>query len=514
MKPTHSNDSIDLSRFQSHTPSSGREAVLPNTSSSSSSSSTASGQTLVSPPQFGPVSLADPDILASGAAVPPGPLGPHTPPILTAHTAVSTEVRDHRLDVFESEVFKKNTARLGLKDPAAQKYMVDLYNDSQDIQQSGKPAEHWVHKAVAQGHAGAQRFLGLLYFFGLGVEQSDAEAFTWVRLAAEQGDAGAQGDLGNLYLKGWGVPKNDDSAAEWIKKAADQGDAVAQTQLGNLYFNGSGVPKNNESAFKWIQKAADQGDAVAQTQLGVLYHNGRGVPRNADSAVKWFQKAADKGESKAQMDLGWMYFNGRGVAKDDKQAAYWMMKSALSDHGLSLPYPKTFPKDLCAVLPELFTKSSEFHCLKTLDLRANKIDDEAVAHLARLIAENQTLEVIDLRGNPIGEKGAAALALALRTNQTLKELHLDLTDSTQPARAEITRALNSNKNIAVLTQEVIVQPARFSDELPLEVITLLEQATIPADQKAADTERTLEQTRDLLNELRLSVAEKFISGHS
>ena len=438
MKPTFSSTYSDTS----HTSSSGREAVLSDTSSSSFSSSTASSQALVSPPQFGTVIPADPDMLPSGTAVPPGPVGPHTAPILTAHTAVSTEVRDHRLDVFESEVFKNNMAHLGMKDPAARKYMVDLYNDSQDIQQSGKPAEHWVHNAAAQGHAGAQRFLGVLYFYGFGVEQSDAEAFTWVRLAAEHGHAGAQ------------------------------------RFLALLYFYGLCVEQSDAEAFKWAQKAADQGDAHAQMQLGLLY------------------------------------LDGRGVAKDGKQAAYWMMKPGLSDHGLSLSCAKKFPKDLCAVLSDLFTKSSEWQRVKTLNLSNNAIDDAAAAHLARLMTENQTLEVIDLRGNPIGEKGAAALALALRTNQTLKELHLDLTDSTQSARTEITRALNSNKNIAVLTQEVIVQPARFSDELPLEVITLLEQATIPVDQKASDTERTLEQTRDLLNELRLSIAEKVISGHS
>ena len=57
-------------------------------------------------------------------------------------------------------------------------------------------------------------------------------------------------------------------------------------------------------------------------------------------------------------------------------------------------------------------------------------------------------------------------------------------------------------------------PIKKTDELPIDVLNLIEQATIVADQKTDDGKRTLEQTQAVLKELRLSVAQQFITGLS
>ena len=149
--------------------------------------------------------------------------------------------------------------------------------------------------------------------------------------------------------------------------------------------------------------------------------------------------------------------------------------------------------------------------VRILELSENPIDDDAAVHIAKLIKENRTLEVLDLRSNPIGEKGAELLALALRSNPILKELHLDLSGGTEAVRAEIARSLESNKNIAVLMGEVEAKPPKASAALPLELIALVEQATIMAHQKAGDANHTREQTRELLNEMGLVFANKVIT---
>jgi hypothetical protein len=350
-----------------------------------------------------------------------------------------------------------------------------------------------------------------LYFYGLGVEQSDAEAFNWAQQAAEQGHASAQLGLGVLYIRGLGVKQDDGKAFYWTQQAAEQGHAGAQLGLGRLYFRGLGVKQDEGKAFYWIQQAAEQGHAVAQAGLGELYFEGRGCKQDGGRAFKWLQKAAEQGHAVAQSNLGWLYFDGRGVKKDERQAAYWKMNSGLSADRLTLSCAKKLPVELVKFLPQLFAETSGWQHVQTLNLSGNAIDDDAATHLAQLITKNRTLEVLDLRSNPIGEKGAELLALALRSNPILKELHLDLSGGTEAVRAEIARSLESNKNIAVLMGEVEAKPPKASAALPLELIALVEQATIVAHQKAGDANHTREQTRELLNEMGLVFANKVIT---
>lgn len=69
-------------------------------------------------------------------------------------------------------------------------------------------------------------------------------------------------------------------------------------------------------------------------------------------------------------------------------------------------------------------------------------------------------------------------------------------------------------DITALRKEVEDDPIKKTDELPLDVLNLIEQATIVADQKTDDGKRTLEQTQAVLKELRLLVAQQFITGLS
>ncbi len=465
-------------------------------------------------PQVNTVEPADHPLLGVGGTAPIGAVESHSLPVIAVRAAASNESPDSRLALFESEAFKANLARANKVDRAAKKYLVDIYNEGNGNRQSEIGSDHWVHRAATQGHAGAQLMLGLLYFDGCGVKQNKAEAIPWIQKAAEQGHAGAQWKLGCLYLGGHGVKRNEAEAIPWIQKAAEQGHAGAQWKLGCQYIEGGGFPPDNATALKWIQKAAVQGEVRAQLHIGLIYSLGHGVPPDNAISFKWFQKAAEQGHGFAQARLAKLYFQGRGVEKNDKQAAYWLLRSHLSTDGLSLYCSYNLPKKLGKLILQFFAETPEWQRVQILHLKGNAIDDDAAAHLALLITENQTLEVLNLYDNPIGQNGAASLAVALQSNHTLKELYLERTASTETARADIARALVNNQNITVLIKEGKDNPAKKTDELPFEVIALIEQTTIVADQKTADGKRTLAQTQAVLKELRLAVARQFITGLS
>ncbi len=503
------------------------------------------------PRQFGRPSPASEDIHASGMAVPPDPISSHTNPILIARTAQSINGQDRRLDVFDTVLFKGQITRALWNNPGAGQYLATIYHDGQGAQPGQTQADHWVHQAAAQGHAGAQCLLGFMLATGVGIPCNDQEAFKWFQKAARQGDAAGQVHLGMMYFKGKGkgVERNYDEAFKWFQKAAGQGDAAGQICLGAMYFKGKGVEKNYVEAIQWYQKAAGQGNAAGQTCLGAMYFKGKGVEKNYVEAIQWYQKAAGQGNVAGQAYLGRMYFrgqgveknyveafqwyqkaaeqghafaqsmlaklysNGYGVEKNDKLALYWLLNSGLSEDGNTIVSKVYIPAQAIKFLPELFAKTPEWHRVRTLQLAYLDHHDQTASSLAQLISENQTLEVLDLRGSAFDELGAASFAKALHANLTLKELHLDGTAGSGPALADIATSLESNKNIAALTEAAQERPFQEAsmDRIPADVIRLVEQATIVADQKVGEASRTYKQTQELVNEMRLAFAHQFLN---
>ena len=427
------------------------------------------------PRVFEPAGTATKTDRPTGADALPGSVEPHTAPNLTAHVAVGSTARDPRLGLLEGEAFYAHLAKAGKGKDDVKKVLLDIYNSDAGAQRGEIQADHWVRTAALQGHAGAQILLGCLHCLGWGVQQNYAEGF------------------------------------KWTQQAAEQGHPFAQEQLGTLYLNGRGVQQNYAEAFKWFQQAAEQGHPFAQAQLGILYAIGRGVQQNDAEGFRWIQQAAVQGVGVAMRNLARMYTIGRGIEKNDKQAAYWTLQSGLSADGATLSCEISFSSEWSTFLPSLFRESPAWHSVTTLNLSKNAINDEGATHIAQLIVENPTLERLDLSNSQIGARGATALATALQSNLTLKALILDEVDSTKSARADIARALRSNANIVALANELEKNPVQISDELPLEVITLIEQAEIVVDQKTGPTERTQEQTQALIDEMRLAFARQSIS---
>ncbi|CAM4954870.1 unnamed protein product [Rotaria socialis] len=82
---------------------------------------------------------------------------------------------------------------------------------------------------------------------------------------------------------------------------------------------------------------------------------------------------------------------------------------------------------------------------RMLNLNGKQIDDEALQHVASILADHKTLIEFNLSNNHIGHKGARHLARALRNNQTLTKLNL-LNNSIGDIGAQyLAEAIHTNK---------------------------------------------------------------------
>jgi len=88
--------------------------------------------------------------------------------------------------------------------------------------------------------------------------------------------------------------------------------------------------------------------------------------------------------------------------------------------------------------------------VKTLLLRANKIDDQMVLQLAQSLSRNRSIKEIFLSENLIGDTGAKALAEALQNNKTLQILYLNENSISDEGAEHLMHALQVNTTLQQL----------------------------------------------------------------
>ena len=147
--------------------------------------------------------------------------------------------------------------------------------------------------------------------------------------------------------------------------------------------------------------------------------------------------------------------------------------------------------------------------LTELRIASTGIGEAGVQALAKLLQGMKGLTSLDFLGNDIGEEGSQAFLKDLDVNTTL--LHVSLSYST--FSDAIFRKVQSNRELAALTQMAQANPpVVLNGDVPAEVVGLIEQATIVADHKTGGADRTLEQKQASLNELRLALALRSVTG--
>ena len=88
--------------------------------------------------------------------------------------------------------------------------------------------------------------------------------------------------------------------------------------------------------------------------------------------------------------------------------------------------------------------------LKVLNLTENKIGCAGAAALAKAIQTNSTLTELNLAGNKIGNAGASALAKAIQTNSTLSVLVLAVNEIADAGSSALAEAIQTNSTLTVL----------------------------------------------------------------
>jgi Ran GTPase-activating protein (RanGAP) involved in mRNA processing and transport len=88
--------------------------------------------------------------------------------------------------------------------------------------------------------------------------------------------------------------------------------------------------------------------------------------------------------------------------------------------------------------------------LKELYLDHNKLDNNTVVALARVIRQNETLTVLQLNYNNIGDEGGKIIADALKDNTCLKTLGLAHNSLKSESASSLLRSLECNRNVTLV----------------------------------------------------------------
>ena len=349
------------------------------------------------------------------------------------------------------------------------------FESGDNVEKDVAQAATWYRLAADQGNALAQNNLAELHCKGEGVDQDHEQAFFWWHKAANQGHAASQNNLADMYASGVGVKKDYDQAFFWWHKAADQGHAMAQSNLAVSYFKGDSVDQDYAKAADWHRKAADQGCAFSQGYLGLMYANGEAGKQDYVQAATWLRKAASQGHRSSQLLLAEMYCDGLGVEQDLAMAIYLLLHAGLSDDLKSITVSVAKHLETMHLIPDTLMNYPEFQHVS--ELKFCDFPEEATGIVgpvfAALIQSNPALTTIQAPAYTLDPTEAALILEALAVHISLTTFHFDDQYLEAPAKARIATMLAQNKTIPELREHLRTHPIIRSDELPIEVLSLV-----------------------------------------
>jgi hypothetical protein len=278
-----------------------------------------------------------------------------------------------------------------------------------------------------------------------------------------------------MYASGVGVKKDYDQAFFWWHKAADQGHAMAQSNLAVLYFNGDSVDQDYGKAADWHRKAADQGCAFSQGNLGLMYADGQAGKQDYVQAATWLRKAASQGHRNAQLLLAEMHCDGLGVEQDLAMANYLLLHAGLSDDLKSITVSVAKHVETMHLIPDTLMNYPEFQHVS--ELKFCDLPEEVTGVMgpvfATLIQSNPALTSIQAPAYTLDPTEAALIVEALAVHISLTTFHFDDQYLEASAKARIAVMLAQNKAIPELREHLRAHPIIRSDELPIEVLSLV-----------------------------------------
>ena len=243
-------------------------------------------------------------------------------------------------------------------------FMIALLENATTFSTGKNDGEHWLEKAVENGHPRALWTMGQRFnMLGRKDPKNYEEALRWFHRSADTGYPLAMANIAVMYEMGYGVALDIPEAVKWHKRAAehgntrslweidrinaktpvdralaefhlyqygigvrvltlaaDAGDARAQIALADLYEIGDAgwsIAADSSLSLKLVQMAAAQGNALGLCELGERYISGsQGLDEDIAQALKYFRLAAKQGLPRAVLDLSRMYGWRQGVERN------------------------------------------------------------------------------------------------------------------------------------------------------------------------------------------------------
>jgi TPR repeat protein len=264
--------------------------------------------------------------------------------------------------------------------------------------ESWEEALPFLHRAAAQGHAGAEHQIGLSFLEGTSTQQQERDAAGWFSRAAAKNHTPALCDLARLYEGGRGVGRDTEKALELYRQAARSGAFWAErdeerlsgrtpesvpvpfadcdaslvvaegaiptfTERVNLTIAGwaldagllppTGFDRINLDT---VAPLAAGGDAYAQFALGYTHHHNEQHPQ----ARHWLQRSAVQGFAAAQRIVAEYYWGAFDMKQNKLEALDWLKRAARS--GSTMALLNLADKHLWGDIPPRDPKRTIFLC--------------------------------------------------------------------------------------------------------------------------------------------------------
>ena len=236
-----------------------------------------------------------------------------------------------------------------------------------------------------------------------------------------------------------------------------------------------------------------------------MYRDGEGVKKDLARAKEWFEQAAKQGLGDAQDHLSDIYQTGLGVPKNVEQATYWRLKFCLDLDGRKIV--TSMSSELLACLPDVFQKYTDLQEVRELELVDFYKNQAEIGVLDQLIRSNTLLEsiTVNLTGSDAEFSDAEISDEVKNLCTTLHEHNVHLTKLKfhgvvldQAVATQLEQLQDQNLAIRELREYLMEHPPVSSDELPLEVLTLLADRLIILDLKRGMTREATKQAVDTL----------------
>mmetsp|Transcript_5792 Transcript_5792/g.6677 ORF Transcript_5792/g.6677 Transcript_5792/m.6677 type:complete len:249 (+) Transcript_5792:181-927(+) len=207
-------------------------------------------------------------------------------------------------------------------------------------------------------------------------------------------------------------------------------------------------------------------DFVALVEADKNFNAEFSVPLS-DDEFKIFTEALEKNKSLKRLKLSFLSLDPVRVSKlvsvlkDKPINELVLYKTYLTDEGLN-ELSGLLQGDTLQILDVGYNRISQDgvkslaklmktnNSIVTLNLRYNNLRDTGILYLSQILETNEKIKVVDFSSNKIGDRGAGYMAKVLKTNKNLKAVNLSHNAITDKGYEELCMAREVNDTLLLL----------------------------------------------------------------